>query len=127
MLRTVTLPLVLPSILAGALLVFIEALENFGVPFVLAEDKTILSVEAYKCSWRDHGQSRIRRRARRAAGGLHRRSTADPARDPVAASLCDRRAASAPLLDVSPVIRRLGAAYCWISSVARSFRSPPSW
>ena len=40
MLRTVTLPLVLPSILAGALLVFIEALENFGVPFVLAEDKT---------------------------------------------------------------------------------------
>jgi len=47
-LRTVTLPLVLPSIVAGALLVFIEALENFGVPFVLAEDQTILSVEAYK-------------------------------------------------------------------------------
>ena len=48
MLRTVTLPLVLPSVLAGALLVFIEALENFGVPFVLAEDRPILSVEAYK-------------------------------------------------------------------------------
>ena len=48
MLRTVTLPLVLPSILAGALLVFIEALENFGVPFVLAEDRPILAVEAYK-------------------------------------------------------------------------------
>src|ERR1044072_7566980 len=48
MLRTITLPLVLPSILAGALLVFIEALENFGVPFVLAEDRPILSVEAYK-------------------------------------------------------------------------------
>ncbi len=48
MLRTVTLPLVLPSILAGGLLVFIEALENFGVPFVLAEDRPILSVEAYK-------------------------------------------------------------------------------
>jgi len=47
-LRTVTLPLILPSILAGALLVFIEALENFGVPFVLAEDRPILSVEAYK-------------------------------------------------------------------------------
>ena len=47
-LRTVTLPLVLPSILAGGLLVFIEALENFGVPFVLAEDRPILSVEAYK-------------------------------------------------------------------------------
>ena len=42
------LPLVLPSILAGALLVFIEALENFGVPFVLAEDKPILAVEAFK-------------------------------------------------------------------------------
>jgi iron(III) transport system permease protein len=48
MLRTVMLPLVLPSILAGALLVFIEALENFGVPFVLAEDRPILSIEAYK-------------------------------------------------------------------------------
>ncbi|SED51703.1 iron(III) transport system permease protein [Rhizobiales bacterium GAS188] len=47
-LRTVILPLVIPSILAGALLVFIETLENFGVPFVLAEDKPILSVEAFK-------------------------------------------------------------------------------
>jgi iron(III) transport system permease protein len=47
-LRTVTLPLILPSMLAGALLVFIEALENFGVPFVLAEDRPVLSVEAYK-------------------------------------------------------------------------------
>jgi len=44
-LRTVTLPLVLPSILAGGLLVFIEAMENFGVPFVLAEDKPILAVD----------------------------------------------------------------------------------
>ena len=47
-LRTVILPLALPSILAGGLLVFIEALENFGVPFVLAEDKPILEVEAFK-------------------------------------------------------------------------------
>ncbi|MBV8793063.1 MAG: iron ABC transporter permease, partial [Pseudolabrys sp.] len=47
-LRTVTLPLVLPSILAGGVLVFIESMENFGVPFVLAEDKPILSVEAFK-------------------------------------------------------------------------------
>ena len=46
--RTVTLPIVLPSILAGALLVFIEAMENFGVPFVLAEDKPILAVETFK-------------------------------------------------------------------------------
>jgi iron(III) transport system permease protein len=45
---TVSLPLVIPSVLAGALLVFIETLENFGVPFVLAEDKPILAVEAFK-------------------------------------------------------------------------------
>ena len=45
---TVTLPIVLPAVLAGALLVFIEALENFGVPFVLAEDMPIFAVEAFK-------------------------------------------------------------------------------
>jgi iron(III) transport system permease protein len=45
---TVTLPIVIPSILSGALLVFIETIENFGVPVVLAEDKPILAVEAYK-------------------------------------------------------------------------------
>ena len=48
MLRTVTLPIVLPAILAGGLLVFIETLENFGVPFVLAEDMPIFAVEAFK-------------------------------------------------------------------------------
>lgn len=48
MLRTVTLPIVLPSILAGGLLVFIEAMENFGVPFVLAEDQPVLAVETFK-------------------------------------------------------------------------------
>jgi iron(III) transport system permease protein len=42
------LPIVIPSVLSGALLVFIETLENFGVPIVLAEDKPILSVEAFK-------------------------------------------------------------------------------
>ena len=47
-LLTVTLPVVLPSVLSGALLVAIETLENFGVPAVLAEDKPILAVEAYK-------------------------------------------------------------------------------
>src|SRR5689334_14676835 len=36
---TVSLPIVVPSILSGALLVFIETIENFGVPAVLAEDK----------------------------------------------------------------------------------------
>ena len=42
------LPIVMPAILAGALLVFIETLENFGVPFVLAEDMPIFAVEAFK-------------------------------------------------------------------------------
>jgi len=46
--RTVILPVVMPSVLSGALLVFMETIENFGVPFVLAEDKPILAVEAYK-------------------------------------------------------------------------------
>ena len=45
---TVILPIVTPAILAGALLVFIETLENFGVPFVLAEDMPIFAVEAFK-------------------------------------------------------------------------------
>lgn len=45
---TVTLPIVTPAILAGGLLVFIETLENFGVPFVLAEDMPIFAVEAFK-------------------------------------------------------------------------------
>ncbi|MCW3474652.1 ABC transporter permease [Limobrevibacterium gyesilva] len=46
--RTVLLPVVMPAMLAGALLVFIEALENFGVPSVLAEDKPYLAVDIFK-------------------------------------------------------------------------------
>jgi iron(III) transport system permease protein len=46
--RTVKLPIVIPSVLSGALLVLIETFENFGVPAVLAEDMPILSVETYK-------------------------------------------------------------------------------
>ena len=46
--RTVLLPVVSPAILAGALLVFIEALENFGVPSVLAEDRPFLAVDIFK-------------------------------------------------------------------------------
>ena len=46
--RTVLLPIVVPSVLAGALLVFIEALENFGVPAVLAEDRPFLAVDIFK-------------------------------------------------------------------------------
>ncbi len=46
--RTVTLPLLIPAMLSGGLLVFMASAENFGVPFVLAEDMPVLSLEAYK-------------------------------------------------------------------------------
>lgn len=46
--RTVLFPIVAPSVLAGALLVFIEALENFGVPAVLAEDRPFLALDIFK-------------------------------------------------------------------------------
>lgn len=45
--RTVLLPIVVPSVLAGALLVFIETLENFGVPAVLAEDRPFLALDIF--------------------------------------------------------------------------------
>jgi iron(III) transport system permease protein len=115
MLRTVMLPLVMPSILAGALLVFIEALENFGVPFVLAEDRPILSVEAYKLfvgETSDNPASAgvlgmvlivctviallVQRRL------LARRGYATAARR------------AAPLLTVRPLLRFCAAAWCWL-------------
>jgi len=113
-LRTVILPLALPSILAGGLLVFIEALENFGVPFVLAEDKPILAVEAFKLfvgETADNPASAgvlgvllivctiLALLAQRAA--LARRRYATMARRP------------APLLAVTPSLRRLASCYCW--------------
>jgi iron(III) transport system permease protein len=45
--RTVTLPLVLPSIGAGALLVFILALGDFGVPAVIGGDQYVLPTLIY--------------------------------------------------------------------------------
>jgi iron(III) transport system permease protein len=45
---SVLLPVAIPAVLAGALLVFIEALENFGVPVVLAEDRPFLAVDIFK-------------------------------------------------------------------------------
>lgn len=45
--RTVLLPVVMPAVLAGALLVFIETLENFGVPSVLAEDRPFLALDIF--------------------------------------------------------------------------------
>jgi iron(III) transport system permease protein len=114
MLRTVTLPLVLPSILAGGLLVFIEALENFGVPFVLAEDRPILAVEAFKLFV---GETADNPSSAGVLGVLLIACT-------VAALLVQRAVLarghyatgarrSAPLMAVGARWRRLGAVYCW--------------
>jgi len=44
---TVTLPVVTPAILSGALVVFYLCIENFGVPVLIGEDFRMLSVQAY--------------------------------------------------------------------------------
>lgn len=114
MLRTVTIPLALPSILAGGLLVFIEALENFGVPFVLAEDRPILAIEAYKLFV---GETAANPAQAGVLGMLLIFCT-------VAALLIQRTILarshyssgtrrSPPVMAVSPGVRRLGAVYCW--------------
>lgn len=46
--RTVTLPLSLPGIISAALLVFIQSLEDFSNPAVIAGGYSTLSVEAYR-------------------------------------------------------------------------------
>jgi iron(III) transport system permease protein len=115
MLRTVTLPLVLPSILAGGLLVFIEALENFGVPAVLAEDKPILAVEAYKLFV---GETAANPSSAGVLGMLLIVCT-------VAALLIQRGVLArghyatgarrgAPLIEIGPGMRALAGAYCWL-------------
>ena len=43
----VTLPLVIPSILSGSLLVFMQAVENFGVPAIIGEGLPVLATRAY--------------------------------------------------------------------------------
>lgn len=45
--RTVTLPVVIPAILSGALVTFYLCIENFGVPIMIGEDFKVLSVQAY--------------------------------------------------------------------------------
>jgi iron(III) transport system permease protein len=45
--RTVTLPIVTPSLVAGAMVVFYLSIENFGVPVLIGEDFKVLSVQAY--------------------------------------------------------------------------------
>jgi iron(III) transport system permease protein len=113
-LRTVVLPLALPAILAGGLLVFIEALENFGVPFVLAEDKPILAVEAFKLFVGETAENPA------SAGVLGVLLIACTLVALLAqrAALARRRYATmarrqAPLLKVSPSLRRLAGVYCW--------------
>jgi iron(III) transport system permease protein len=114
MLRTVTLPIVLPSILAGALLVFIEAIENFGVPFVLAEDKPILAVETFKLFV---GETAANPASAGVLGTLLIACT-------IVVLLIQRNVLgrrhyatgarrSPPLLAISRPLRLLGAAYCW--------------
>lgn len=46
-LRTVTLPLVLPSISAGALMAFMSALADFGTPMLIGEGYKLLPIVAY--------------------------------------------------------------------------------
>ena len=46
-LRTITFPLVLPSIGAGAIIVFIKALGNFGVPAILGGEYYVLPTMIY--------------------------------------------------------------------------------
>lgn len=111
---TVTLPIVIPSILAGGLLVFIETLENFGVPFVLAEDLPIFAVEAFKLFI---GETAPNPSSAGVLGVLLILMTA-------AVLLIQRRYLSArrfatgaraapPILPVGPVMRVLAAVYCW--------------
>jgi len=113
-LRTVILPLALPAILAGGLLVFIEALENFGVPFVLAEDRPILSVEAFKLFV---GETADNPASAGVLGMLLILCTV-AALMLQRALLARRRYAtsarrSAPLMIVSPALRRTASLYCW--------------
>lgn len=46
-LRTITFPLVIPSIGAAALLVFIRAIGNFGIPAIIGGDKYVLPTLIY--------------------------------------------------------------------------------
>jgi iron(III) transport system permease protein len=111
---TVTLPIVIPSILAGGLLVFIETLENFGVPFVLAEDLPIFAVEAFKLFI---GETAPNPSSAGVLGVLLILMTA-------AVLLVQRRylstrrfatgaRAAPPILQVGPGVRIAAAIYCW--------------
>jgi len=111
---TVTLPLVLPAILAGGLLVLIEGLENFGVPFVLAQDNPMLAVEAFKLFVGETAPNPA------AAGVLAMVLIGCTVVALIAQRglLSARRFAtgarrSAPPIAVAPRTRRLATVYCW--------------
>ena len=111
---TVTVPIVMPAVLAGGLLVFIDAIESFGVPFVLAEDKPFLAVEAYKLFVGELGGNPASAGVLgvllivfTAAALLVQRHYLGRRRFSTAA----RR--TPPELVVAPWLRRLAAAYCW--------------
>ena len=112
---TVTLPIVIPAILAGGLLVFIETLENFGVPFVLAEDMPIFAVEAFKLFV---GETAPNPSSAGVLGVLLIAMTS-------MVLLIQRRflssrrfatgaRAAPPILRVGPGLRVLASAYCWL-------------
>ena len=111
---TVTLPIVMPAVLAGGLLVFIDAIESFGVPFVLAEDKPVLAVEAYKLFVGELGGNPA---SAGVLGVLLIVFTAGALL--VQRHYLGRRRFStsarrtSPELTVAPWLRRLAATYCW--------------
>ncbi len=45
--HTVTLPVVMPAIASGALIVFCMSIENFGVPTIIGNDYKVLAEQAY--------------------------------------------------------------------------------
>ena len=111
---SVTLPIVAPSVLSGALLALIETLENFGVPAVLAEDKPILAVEAYKLFV---GETATNPSAAGVLGTLLICLTAAvliiQRRYLAGRSFATRAGTAAPSLEATAGWRWIAVAYCW--------------
>lgn len=112
---TVTLPIVIPAILAGGLLVFIETLENFGVPFVLAEDMPIFAVEAFKLFV---GETAPNPSSAGVLGVLLIAMTSlvllIQRRFLASRRFATGARAAPPILRVGPGLRILASAYCWL-------------
>ena len=107
MLRTVTLPIVMPSILAGGLLVFIEAMENFGVPFRFGRRQANSCGGNFQAVCRrNRSQPVVGGRAGHAADFLHDCRAVDPAQRVGAALLRDRGEARAAFARGEPPVAR---------------------